>query len=70
VVANSVRRLLGLRVQHPSIQTIQTEPNGPKHRVTANGSLHGRLFEEGKILSLANAIERRLKVWDQRPPIG
>ena len=33
------------------------------------GPLVGR-FESVPILSLANAIERRLKVWDQRPPIG
>src|SRR5258708_38514158 len=41
-----------------------------QNMAVANVSLRGRLFEDGKILSLANAIERRLKVWYQRPPIG
>lgn len=42
---------------------------GTPHRVTTNVSLHGRLFEEGKMLALARAVERNLGVWRERPPI-
>ncbi|WP_165191680.1 amidase [Caulobacter soli] len=44
------------------------DPQGPKHRVTANLTLHGRLFEEGKILAVARALEDQLDVWAERPP--
>lgn len=43
---------------------------GRKHRVTANISLHGGLYDEGKMLALARAIEERLNVWFVIPPIG
>ncbi|MDB5584929.1 MAG: Amidase [Bradyrhizobium sp.] len=46
------------------------DPQGPKHRVTSNVSLHGRLYEEGKILAVAHALEKRLDVWHVQPPIG
>jgi Asp-tRNA(Asn)/Glu-tRNA(Gln) amidotransferase A subunit family amidase len=46
------------------------DPAGPKHRVTQNVSLHGRLFEEGKMLAVARALEARLGVAGERPPIG
>lgn len=46
------------------------DPKGRKHRVTSNVSLHGRLYEEGKMLAIAHAIEKRLNVWHERPPIG
>jgi hypothetical protein len=38
--------------------------------VTSNISLHGRLYEEGKMLALARALEEKLDVWHIRPPIG
>lgn len=47
-----------------------TEANAPTHRVTQNIAIHGRLFEEGKMLALARAIEARVDVWRERPPSG
>lgn len=47
-----------------------TDANAPTHRVTQNIAIHGRLFEEGKILAVARAIEERVDVWAERPPIG
>ncbi len=46
------------------------DPKGPKHRVTSNVSLHGRLYEEGKMLAVARAIEQKLDVWHIKPPTG
>lgn len=46
------------------------DPAGPAHTITRNVTFHGRLFEEGKMLALAHALENRLGVWDRRPPIG
>jgi Asp-tRNA(Asn)/Glu-tRNA(Gln) amidotransferase A subunit family amidase len=43
---------------------------GPLHEVTQNVSLHGRLYEEGAILRVAHALERRLAVAPVRPPTG
>jgi Asp-tRNA(Asn)/Glu-tRNA(Gln) amidotransferase A subunit family amidase len=43
------------------------DPNGPSHTVTRNVTFHGRLFEEGKMLALAHALETRLDVWRQHP---
>ena len=45
-------------------------PSGPKHRITQNVAFHGRLFEEGKMLAVARALEARLGVAGERPPIG
>jgi Asp-tRNA(Asn)/Glu-tRNA(Gln) amidotransferase A subunit family amidase len=45
-----------------------SDPDASHHTTTRNVTFHGRLFEEGKMLSLAAALERRLGVWD-RPPI-
>jgi Asp-tRNA(Asn)/Glu-tRNA(Gln) amidotransferase A subunit family amidase len=53
-----------------SLYPLPTDPNGPKHKITANISMHGRLFEEGKMLALAGAIEKKLDVWKDRPPVG
>ena len=39
-----------------------------KHRVTVNLTLHGRLFEEGRMFTLARALEEKLAVWSERPP--
>ncbi len=41
-----------------------------KHTITQNVALHGRLFEEGKILALGRALEAKLNVWQRRPPVG
>lgn len=46
------------------------DPTGSAHTITRNVTFHGRLFEEGKMLALAHALEDRLGVWDRRPPIG
>lgn len=46
------------------------DASGPTHRVTQNIALHGALFEEGKLLALASAIEERLGVWLERPALG
>ncbi len=45
-------------------------PGGVEHTVTQNVAFHGRLFEEGTILTLAAALEARLDVWRRRPPTG
>jgi Asp-tRNA(Asn)/Glu-tRNA(Gln) amidotransferase A subunit family amidase len=45
------------------------DPNGPKHRITQNVCLHGRLFDEGRMLALARAVEQKLDVWRERPPL-
>jgi hypothetical protein len=45
-------------------------PSGRSHRVTRNVTFHGRLFEEGKMLALAHALENRLEVWQQHPSIA
>jgi Asp-tRNA(Asn)/Glu-tRNA(Gln) amidotransferase A subunit family amidase len=46
------------------------DPAGPRRRVTQNITLHGRLFEEGTLLALGGALERRLDVWRQGPDVG
>jgi hypothetical protein len=45
------------------------DPEGTKSRVTQNIAMHGRLFEEGKMLALARALESRFDVWRGRPPV-
>jgi Asp-tRNA(Asn)/Glu-tRNA(Gln) amidotransferase A subunit family amidase len=45
------------------------DPKGPTHTITQNVAFHGRLFEDGKILALARALEAKLDVWRQRPPV-
>jgi Asp-tRNA(Asn)/Glu-tRNA(Gln) amidotransferase A subunit family amidase len=47
-----------------------TNPSGPKQRITQNVAFHGRLFEEGRMLAVARALEARLAVAGERPPIG
>lgn len=44
--------------------------NGPLHTITRNVTFHGRLFEEGKMIALARALEDRLGVQARRPPTG
>src|SRR3546814_19541818 len=46
------------------------DPKGPTHRVTSNISLHGRLYEEGKMLAVARTLEKKLDVWHLRPTLG
>jgi Asp-tRNA(Asn)/Glu-tRNA(Gln) amidotransferase A subunit family amidase len=46
------------------------DPNGRKHRITQNVCLHGRLFDEGRMLALARAVEQQLDVWRERPPLA
>jgi Asp-tRNA(Asn)/Glu-tRNA(Gln) amidotransferase A subunit family amidase len=53
-----------------SIYFVSEDPDGPLHRVTNNVILHGRLYEEGKMIALAQALEDRLGAWDARPPVG
>ncbi|MBM4187188.1 MAG: amidase [Gemmatimonadetes bacterium] len=45
-------------------------PATPSKTITQNVTLHGRLFEEGKILAIGHALETRLGVWHHRPSIG
>ncbi len=45
------------------------DPSGPKHRVPQNVAFHGRLFEEGKMLAVARALEAKLGVSAERPPV-
>ena len=49
---------------------VPDDPQGEPHTITRNVAFHGRLFEEGKILALARALEERLGVYHHRPPIG
>ena len=42
---------------------------GPKYRITQNVAFHGRLFEEGKMLAVARALESRLAVSGDRPSV-
>lgn len=65
---------LGLRSGHVDMPTrgigfAPVDPNGPPRRVTQNVAFHGRLFEEGKMLAVARALEERLGVAHERPPI-
>jgi Asp-tRNA(Asn)/Glu-tRNA(Gln) amidotransferase A subunit family amidase len=46
------------------------DPNGALHTVTRNVTFHGRLFQEGRMLALAHALETQLGVWQRRPPIA
>ena len=49
---------------------VPDDPQGEPHTITRNVAFHGRLFEEGKILALARALEERLGVYHHRPPTG
>ena len=46
-----------------------TPPSGPTHTVPHGISLWGRLFDEGTILNIGRAFERRFAIWDQRPAL-
>lgn len=48
---------------------VPIDPNGPKHRVTQNVAFHGRLFEEGKMIAVARALEEKLDVWQPHPTL-
>jgi Asp-tRNA(Asn)/Glu-tRNA(Gln) amidotransferase A subunit family amidase len=67
---------LGLRVgftESPTRDIGPTAAPGPATRpriITQNLTLHGRLYQEGTLLAIGHALERRLAVWDRRPPIG
>lgn len=66
---------LGLRagfVETPTrgLGSVPIDPAGPKHRVTQNVVFHGRLYEEGKMLAVARALEARLGVAAERPLLG
>ena len=43
---------------------------GEKFRVPHGVSLWGKLFEEGKILNVGMALEEKLNVWRDRPPLS
>ncbi len=65
---------LGLRagfVETPTrgLGSVPIDPAGPKHRVTQNVAFHGRLYEEGKMLAVARALEAKLGVAAARPPL-
>jgi Asp-tRNA(Asn)/Glu-tRNA(Gln) amidotransferase A subunit family amidase len=45
-------------------------PSGPTHTVPHGITLWGRLFEEGRLLNLGLALERRVDVARRRPPTG
>ena len=49
---------------------VPDNPSGEMHTITQNVAFHGRLFEEGKILALAHALEAKLGVGHHRPPTG
>ena len=49
---------------------VPDDPRGEPHTITRNVAFHGRLFEEGKILALARALEERQGVHHHRPPLG
>ena len=49
---------------------VPDDPQGEPHTITRNVAFHGRLFEEGKMIALARALEERLGVHHHRPPIG
>ncbi|MEI9851472.1 MAG: amidase family protein [Sphingomonas sp.] len=46
------------------------DPATPRRRVTCNVAMHGRLFEEGRLIALGRALETELDVWRERPPVG
>ena len=50
---------------HPTLTLRAAVVNGRPRSVT----LVGRLYEEGRLISLGMALERRLDVRDLRPPI-
>jgi Asp-tRNA(Asn)/Glu-tRNA(Gln) amidotransferase A subunit family amidase len=43
-------------------------PAGPKRKVPQNVTLHGRLFEEGKLLAIGRLLEKASSAWRDRPP--
>ena len=45
-------------------------PSGPAHTVPHGITLWGRLFEEGRLLNLGLALERKVGVARRRPPTG
>ena len=46
------------------------DPHGPPHTITRNVAFHGRLFEEGTMLALGNALEDKLAVSKRHPTIA
>ena len=46
---------------------VSDEPGGAKHTITRNVAFHGRLYEEGRMLSLARRLEQALGVVHRRP---
>jgi len=46
------------------------DPRAPPHTVTSNVAFHGRLFEEGKMLALAHALEVKLAVSQRHPALA
>ncbi|HEY2036601.1 MAG TPA: hypothetical protein VGG96_06280, partial [Steroidobacteraceae bacterium] len=45
-------------------------PSGPARTVPHGITLWGRLFEEGRLLNLGLALERKVNVARHRPPTG
>jgi Asp-tRNA(Asn)/Glu-tRNA(Gln) amidotransferase A subunit family amidase len=46
------------------------DPHSVPHTITRNVAFHGRLFEDGKMLALAHALERALGVYKRHPMIA
>ncbi|HJS75076.1 MAG TPA: hypothetical protein VJ921_12370, partial [Vicinamibacteria bacterium] len=50
-------------------EKLHASPTLPRS-VTQNIAMHGRLFEEGRMLALARVLESRFDVWrGRRPPV-
>lgn len=52
------------------VPAVPLDPSAPKHRVTQNVAFHGRLYEEGKMIAVARALEAKLGVAGDRPALG
>jgi Asp-tRNA(Asn)/Glu-tRNA(Gln) amidotransferase A subunit family amidase len=51
------------------LTTGEADASGETHRVPQGISIWGRLFEEGTILNIGQALETKLAVADERPPL-
>lgn len=58
------------RSMDPSRFFLPERADSPRHRVTRNVTFHGRLFEDGDMLAVARALEARLQVQQETPPVA
>ncbi|HEX3843468.1 MAG TPA: amidase [Steroidobacteraceae bacterium] len=56
--------------ESPSRENGPGAPSGPTHTVPNGITLWGKLFEEGRLLNLGLALERKVDVARRRPPTG